>query len=264
MKTLYEAANAAEAHMLADLLKQQGITADIHGEHLQGAVGGLQAIGLVRVVVNEQDFASARTVVENWEATETDQQPTVIHAPPKHKGVKGFVLGLLIGVVGMYGFYRTPYTVEGTDYNRDGQLDDKWTYALTGKPLKLEADRNLDRKIDLVAHYDLRGEVASSESDDDFNGSFETKTLHRNGNPASAETDTDGDGYPDLRTRYEHGVVKTNTFVKPTTGMPLRVEHIQLGKILFVDSDSDDDGQLDTRLTYTPLGEVATRQAIPK
>jgi hypothetical protein len=264
MQTLYESSNAAEAHMLVDLLKQHGITAEIQGEHLQGAVGGLPAIGLVRLVVDEQDFATAREAIKRWEATEVDQTPTIKPGPQKNSGLKGFLFGLAIGVGGLYGAYRAPATVDGTDYNRDGLLDEKWTYALNGRPQKMEADRNLDGKDDYLLSYDLRGQVQKAESDDDFDGTFETKTLFQNGNAISSETDTDGDQYPELRTFWKDGVLDTVHYIKPTTGFPVRVEHFKLGKLSFTDVDSDDNGKLDTRLTYTPLGEVATRQSLPK
>jgi tRNA nucleotidyltransferase/poly(A) polymerase len=45
MKTIYQAVNAIEAHMLRDLLAQEGLSPVIQGEHLQGAVGELPAAG---------------------------------------------------------------------------------------------------------------------------------------------------------------------------------------------------------------------------
>ena len=63
MKTLYEAANAVEAHMLLDLLKQEGMEARIEGEALQGAMGGVPAAGLVRLVVDEDGYAPARALI---------------------------------------------------------------------------------------------------------------------------------------------------------------------------------------------------------
>jgi len=70
MRTLYQAGSAIEAHMLVDLLKQQGLSAEIHGEHLQGAIGELPAAGLVRLVVDEPDYAAAREVIERWETAQ--------------------------------------------------------------------------------------------------------------------------------------------------------------------------------------------------
>jgi CheY-like chemotaxis protein len=55
MKTLYEPSNAIEAHMLQDLLQQEGISTRIQGAYLQGAVGELPASGLVHLVVEDDD-----------------------------------------------------------------------------------------------------------------------------------------------------------------------------------------------------------------
>lgn len=256
MRTLYEASNAVEAHMLADLLGQQGISAQIRGSHLEGAAGGLPAIGLVRLVVDEQDFANARAVIEQWEATEVPRTPIEKKNPPQYRGIKGFALGLLIGIGGMYGTYKIPASVNKID-------NEKWTYASNGMPLKFERDRNFDGKVDYVQHYDSSGQIESSEEDNDFNGTFETKTFFRNNSAEFVDMDTDGDGYPDVRIYYKHDVAESIQYINPSTGLPLRVEHLRLGTLLtFADIDSNKDGKLDTRLTYTPLGEVATTQPI--
>lgn len=263
-KTLYEAANAAEAHMLVDLLRQQHIASvRIQGESLQGAVGGLPALGLVRLMVEAEDYDRARALIEQWEAAEAATQPAPPRPPPRYPVLKGFVLGLLVGVGAMVAAHRTPAAVDGTDHNRDGLLDERWTYALNGRPLKLEVDRNLDRRVDHVAHYDLRGRIERAESDDNFDGVFETTTRFRDGNADIAETDTDADRYPDLRTVFQDGVLAAVEYLKPATGRPLRVEYFRLGKLLHADVDTDDDGRLDTRLRYSALGEITTREPVP-
>ena len=97
MRTLYEASSAIEAHMLRDLLRQVGLTAQIQGEHLQGALGELPAAGLVRLLVDEPDYAAARAVIDDWESA----QPADAPMPPRHAAPSGwgrFVLGLLIGI----------------------------------------------------------------------------------------------------------------------------------------------------------------------
>jgi hypothetical protein len=263
MKTLYEASNAAEAHMLLDVLKQQGISAQIRGEHLQGAIGGLPAAGLVRLVVDEQDYAPARAAIDQWEAAESEQSPAPQPAP-RYRGLQGLVLGLALGVGGMHAAYKTPATTDGTDYNRDGLLDEKWTYAANGRPLKLEADRNLDHKVDYIAYYDARGLIQSAESDDDFDGVFETRLRLRDGNVEQSAADTDGDGYPDLRSYFRDGVLDTVEYINPASGLPLRIEHYKLGKLHYAELDTDRDGALDTRQAYTPSMEPAARQAISK
>ena len=169
------------------------------------------------------------------------------------------LLGLVLGVGGFYAAYKTPAAMDGTDYNRDGSLDDKWTFSLAGKPMKMEQDRNLDREIDFIAD----GWIESAKSDDDFNGTFETSTRYKNGNMVSEEVDTDGDGYPEIRRSFKNGILESVQYIKPTSGLPFRVEYFKFAtSLLFADIYSDDDGTLDTRLTYSPLGDVVTRQAI--
>lgn len=83
MKTLYQAANAVEAHMLVDFLKQEGInTAHIHGEHLQGAIGELPEAGLIRLVVDEEDYEVARAVIEQRE-TKIPAEPAAAPTPQR-------------------------------------------------------------------------------------------------------------------------------------------------------------------------------------
>ncbi|HEX3141174.1 MAG TPA: hypothetical protein VHQ87_14030, partial [Rhizobacter sp.] len=156
----------------------------------------------------------------------------------------------------------TPATTEGTDYNHDGLLDEKWSYAANGRPLKVEVDRNLDHKVDYIAYYDLRGLIQSAESDDDFDGVFETKLRFRDGNAEQSESDTDGDGYPDLRSHFKDGVLDSVEYINPVSGLALRIEHYKLGKLQFADLDTDGDGKLDARQAYTPLLEPSARHAI--
>jgi len=261
MRTLYQAASAIEAHMLLDLLKQQGLSAEIHGEHLQGAIGELPAAGLVRLVIDEADYATARALIERWESA----QPAEVAKPAPRAGARSwprFIVGVLVGVGVTWAFYRSPVTTEGIDHNRDGLLDETWTYAASGTLLKAEADRNLDGKIDYIAQYDRRGVIESAEADDNFDGVFETRMRFRDGNVELYEVDTDGDGIADRRSHYASGVIATTDIINPTTGLPLRVEYYRLGVLIKADVDTDKDGVLDTRFFYTPLGEVASSEKI--
>ena len=263
MKTLYEASNAVEAHMLLDILKQEGLTAQIQGEHLQGAIGELPASGLVRLVINESEYMDARAAISRWEKAQPESTP--LERPhTSYRGVVGFALGLLFGIGGTYAAYRAPATTDGIDFNRDGLLDEKWTYSANGTPIKLEVDRNLDRKVDYIARYDSRGLISTAESDDNFDGVFETKMRFRDNNLELTESDTDGDGFIDRRWHYFNGVLESVEFVNPSTGLPLRLEHIKLGHLVSADVDTDNDGKLDTKLNYGPLGEVVSREPLAR
>lgn len=187
MRTLYEAASAIEAHMLRDLLRQVGLTAQIQGEHLQGALGELPAAGLVRLVVDEPDYAAARALIDHWESAQPADASAPLH-PTAPAGWTRFVIGLLIGVGVTWAFLRAPVTTDGIDHDRDGVAD--------------------------------------------------------------------------RRSHHVEGVPTTNEIIDPTTGLPLRVEHYRLGVLVEAEVDTDRDGVLDTRLFYTPLGEISSRARI--
>lgn len=247
--------------MLQDLLQQEGFTVRLDGEFLQGAIGELPAAGLVRLVVDEADYAAARAVVERWEAAQP-QDITPRPAQRSSRGFVGFALGLVLGVAGAYGFFRSPVTVDGIDHNRDGLLDEKWTYAPSGAVLRNEIDRNLDNKVDYIARFDARGQIESAEADDDFNGVFETRLRFRWGNVELTEVDTDGDSLVDLRHHASHGVPDSSEYIFPSTGLPVRVEYYRLGKLVKAEVDTDGDGRLDRRMLYNGLGEITATQPV--
>jgi len=66
MKTVLHALNSVEANLIKSLLASEGITAEVVGEFLQGAIGELPPGGLIRVVVDENDYDNANAIIENW------------------------------------------------------------------------------------------------------------------------------------------------------------------------------------------------------
>jgi hypothetical protein len=72
MKTVYRAANSLEAHIVLNLLRQAGIEGHISGEYLQGAMGELPAVDLVRVMVHEGDYDEALDIIAARPFTEED------------------------------------------------------------------------------------------------------------------------------------------------------------------------------------------------
>lgn len=264
MKTIYHAANAVEAHMLRDLLAQEGLSPVIQGEHLQGAMGELPAAGLVRLEVPEPEQAKAREIIARWEAAQPSETAPIPQHTRRAGGLWYFVGGMLLGAGLLYAFVRTPVSSDGIDHNRDGVLDERWIYSPRGYMLRAEMDRNLDGKIDYIVQYDERGLAQSAQSDDNFDGKFETSSDYRNGNVVTSRTDTNADGLPDLVALSTFGVLQSTQYISPTTGLPLRVEHFKLGILQHVDLDTDKDGKLDTRVTYSPLAEELSRGPIPR
>jgi hypothetical protein len=263
MRTVYEASNAVEAHMLHGYLLQEGITSRVDGAYLQGAVGELPAQGFVRLVVEDEDFDQARTAIERWEATEISDP---VPLPPKSpsRGVVAALMGLAIGVAGSYAYFRSPVTVTGVDYNHDGTLDEHLVYAPSGVLLESTIDRNLDGKVDYSSHFDPHGDIETAAADDNFDGVFETHDRFENGSVESSEVDTDGDSYPDLKTYYRHGVLQSAEYINPNSGWPVRVEHFDLGKLKSAEVDTDRDGKLDKRYLYSDTAEIVSTEAVSR
>jgi hypothetical protein len=262
MRLLYEAANGIEAHMILDLLTQEGITARTDGEYLQGAVGGLPASGIVRVMVDEEQYGAGREVIDRWNAAQpVDSTAAKLQKPPARWPY--LVAGLVVGIAASYAYVRTPTYKGGIDHNRDGILDERWTYAADGVILKTEFDRNLDGKVDMISRFE-QGVVIEVTSDDDFNGTFETRTRYRLGNAQVATSDTNGDGFEDMRTMYAHGIITTVEYLEPRTGRPLKVEHYKLGGITHAEIDTNSDGAMDRRVTYDKIGEIVKSESITR
>ncbi|MBT5861770.1 MAG: DUF2007 domain-containing protein [Gammaproteobacteria bacterium] len=72
MKKVFDALSNIEAHLVLHQLQQAGLDARIQGEHLQGGMGDLPALGNVRIIVNDTDEVEARQVIADWNDAEVD------------------------------------------------------------------------------------------------------------------------------------------------------------------------------------------------
>jgi hypothetical protein len=261
MQSLYQPASAVEGHMLADLLRQQGIEATVLGEHLQGAIGELPSAGLIRLVVAEEDHARAREIIERWEATAV-VDPVQRPAPSSSRHLVWGLVGLLIGGALCFAWLRAPTRELEMDRNKDGIVDERWTSSPAGTPLDSAFDRDFDGRMDVRYFYDTGGMAVRSESDDDFDGVFESRHQLRFGEAVRSEVDTDGDKLVDLIVDYRNGVVETTSTLQPLTGKPTRVEHLRLGRLDHVDRDTDLNGTLDARDHYNALGQVTRTERL--
>ena len=72
MRTVYDAANMIDAHLVRQALEAEGIPAFVRGEALTGGIGELGVFGLVAVMVPEAAWPQARDVVEALALGETE------------------------------------------------------------------------------------------------------------------------------------------------------------------------------------------------
>lgn len=240
--------------MILNLLEQTGVSARIDGEYLQGGVGELQAIGLVRVMIEESDYPEAKQIIQEWDA----KQPVEVDKPQtKKKSTFGSALmGFVFGIGIMIAYYHTPMTNDGIDYNGDGKLDEKWTYV-NYRISKTELDRNFDGNIDFIYSFDRRGLIESSSSDEDFNGTFETDTYYDDGNPVWQKSDTTGDGFKDYKIIFKNGVVDTVTFINPSSKKAIKIQKFSPFTLISAEVDTTDNGVMDTFYEYDSVENIA-------
>jgi hypothetical protein len=113
MTTVFEAAHAVEAHMVLNLLQQQGVAGRIEGEYLQGAIGQLPARGLVRVVVDDEDLAAARAIVAAFEAEQPSDATSRAPAQAAPSRWAWFLAGVLLGALAAAAMLRQPVAPGG-------------------------------------------------------------------------------------------------------------------------------------------------------
>ena len=70
MKKVFDASNTIEANLLKNILEQEGLAVHIRGEYLQGGMGELPAMGLVSLIVEDEDYQRAVKIIQNWERGE--------------------------------------------------------------------------------------------------------------------------------------------------------------------------------------------------
>ncbi len=71
MTKVYSAQNAIDAHIVKGLLEQEGISARVNGEYLQGGIGELPPMGLITVSVEEENYEKASGLIRKYENTES-------------------------------------------------------------------------------------------------------------------------------------------------------------------------------------------------
>lgn len=82
MRTVYEAANLIDAHLVRQALEAGGIPAFIRGEALTGGIGELGVFGLLAVMVPEAAWPQARALVEELALGEPHADADAADADP--------------------------------------------------------------------------------------------------------------------------------------------------------------------------------------
>lgn len=265
MENVFDAGTNIEAHMIANLLERHGINAQVFGEHLQSAVGEIGAHGNIRVMVDASDVAEARRIIREWEQQQVEPEPeeyATQKSTSKGFGILPFILGAATATAACFWYFTSEYDAHTADYDDDGKIDE-WFYYSRDRLLRIEADRNGDGEVDYVTKYSNRGIAETSTFDNDFNGSFEELLAFRNAQPVFSEVDLNGNRQPDIRFTYVNGVFTKQEIYRPGTRIVRKASVFEMGhKLVEARWDSNDDGILDTLITYGPFEEEISRSAL--
>ncbi len=80
MIPVFDALNSIEAHAIKIHLIGNGIAAKVGGDYLQGAMGELPALGIVKVFVAEADEIRARKLIQELRDSDADDDSWI---PPE-------------------------------------------------------------------------------------------------------------------------------------------------------------------------------------
>ena len=101
MKSVYETSTGLDAHMILNLLEQRSISGRIEGEYLQGGIGELSAMGFVRVLVADENYAEAMQIISEWEAIQPPEEQSKSETSTS-VALRIFIAGVFVGAVITY------------------------------------------------------------------------------------------------------------------------------------------------------------------
>lgn len=102
MKRIYDAEHITQAHLLRALLEQQGISARVEGEYLQGGLGEIGVAGLVGISVAEHQVDEAKAIIASFETGQfpVDELPPIPDPAPESASESPRSHPLLLAVAG--------------------------------------------------------------------------------------------------------------------------------------------------------------------
>ena len=253
MKCVYEASSSLDAYMILNLLEQEGIYGRVDGEYLPGGVGELQAMNLVRVMVDESDYERARQVISDWEAIQVEREERATRKPAGR--LAGFMVGAVMGGGLVYWAYNTPVTGHGVDLNGDGVPDEMRVFR-DNRISRTELDRDYDGAVDAVFYFDRRGILKEAKFDDNFDGIYETTYEYKDGLTHSQESDMNEDGHIDYRASFRYGNLDEVVITGEGQDVRTRRQRFHMGKLISAEYDADGDGSFETEYGYNCSEEI--------
>jgi hypothetical protein len=86
MRVVYAAESIVDAHLVAGWLQSHGLQPFVAGDYLAGGIGALPVSDLVRVLVGDQDVATALKLIDELKLTDHAPSPSPAVDDPQTGG----------------------------------------------------------------------------------------------------------------------------------------------------------------------------------
>ena len=106
MKIVYNAHTSLDAWVIKNLLESEGIAAFVQGDYLQGGVGELAAVDLVKVSVHDEDVAAARLLIEGWESSQPVDEEATSGERDDGSSLMVFLMGFIAGALATWLYWQ--------------------------------------------------------------------------------------------------------------------------------------------------------------
>ncbi|HET8679755.1 MAG TPA: DUF2007 domain-containing protein [bacterium] len=282
MKHVYDARESLDAHMMADALERQGISAEVKGEfdpltHERPSVW----------IVNDQDYDEAARIVEEVAQSNRTTLASKERVDRKRSRLSDVFGGFLLGVVASVVLYTfdIPDGIKPPgrmDSNNDGVVDtwrerqfdgtiewaydtnfdgkaDEWTYYRDSKIQRGVSDSNFDGRSDSWRFYDPKGLQVRAEADVDFDGRVDMWESYKDGVLVEVAFDNDGDGKRDEWSRLERGRLVERMWSYFEDGIIDKKAIYKNGRKVEEFYDRNRDGRLDESVKLDEFERVISR-----
>jgi hypothetical protein len=148
------------------------------------------------------------------------------------------------------------------DENGDARADRTvWLDPVSGRPVRLEEDSNLDGKLDTWVEYE-NAEMARQRRDLNYDGQPDQWSYYADGKLVRQETDLDGDGFRNRESLYRAGHLAKEREDRNGDG---RFDLVTLydaeERVARRDEDRDGDGRIDSRSIFEN-GKLVRREVV--
>jgi hypothetical protein len=259
MKKIFTTTNPAEAHLLVEALRQEGIAASVQGEW-----GSLEGPSVW--IENDSDAARSDALVSEMVGKAKPTPPSTQSLG--HSGVffAGLFLGLLIGALtgGAFSYGsaqrgKAPAR-QSWDLNGDGKAD-KWNvYDSMGRLVESSEDRNADGKPDCWLTFDPPDVLHAARYDQDVDGRMDYWEIYEKGFPASYTADNDGNGVVDEWGRFESGAPVERNWSFANDRVADRRVSYRSGRKTREEYDRNRDGKFDETVEFDAFERAVARR----